>query len=118
MNLVSFFFFLANARYLVLFVLTLLALIFWPTSGTSLWNQCRNMVTYSRQVIASNLFGGETKAKDEDADYEYEMMWDAEGSMHLVKKPLNASSVNLSEQSVGERCSLDLDILYYFCYYC
>ncbi|KAJ7963380.1 Protein serine/threonine phosphatase [Quillaja saponaria] len=89
--------------YIFLFVLTLLALLLLPTSGVSFFHQCRNLVGYSRQLIASNLLRGGTKEKNEDANYEYEMMWDAEGSMHLVKKPLNASVTNSSEQSLAGR---------------
>lgn len=29
-----------------------------------------------------------SKEKDEDENIEYEMVWDAEGSMHLVKKAI------------------------------
>ncbi|XP_061340909.1 uncharacterized protein C630.12 [Gastrolobium bilobum] len=89
--------------YIVLFVLTLLALLFWPTSGTSLWRQCWSLVGHCKQLIASILSRSETKEKDEDANYEYEMVWDAEGSMHLIKKPLNASAVNSNERNLGER---------------
>lgn len=93
-----------NARYAVLFILTLLAALLWPTSGTSFWHhQCWGLVGYSRQLLSSALFSEGTKEKDEDANYEYEMMWDADGSMHLVKKPLNASVVNSTERSLGER---------------
>lgn len=93
-------------RYIVLFVLTLLALLLWPTSSTSFWRQCWSLVVHSKQLIACIVSRSETKEKDEDANYEYEMMWDAEGSMHLVKKPLNASTVNSNERSVGERYTL------------
>ncbi|KAK7275477.1 hypothetical protein RIF29_16595 [Crotalaria pallida] len=89
--------------YIVLYVLTLLALLLWPTSSTSFWHQCWSLLGYCKQGIASILSRSETKEKDEDANYEYEMMWDAEGSMHLVKKPLNTSIVNSNERSLGER---------------
>ncbi|XP_019461990.1 PREDICTED: uncharacterized protein C630.12 [Lupinus angustifolius] len=89
--------------YIVLYILSLLALLLWPTSGTSLWNKCLGLLGYCKQGIASILSRSETKEKDEDANYEYEMMWDAEGSMHLVKKPLKASIVNSNEGSLGER---------------
>ncbi|XP_004510595.1 uncharacterized protein C630.12 isoform X1 [Cicer arietinum] len=89
--------------YIVLFVFTLLALLFWPTSSTSFWHQFWNLVGHFKQLIASMLSRNETKEKDEDANYEYEMMWDAEGSMHLVKKPLKASAVNSNKRSLGER---------------
>ncbi|KAJ1390601.1 Metallo-dependent phosphatase-like [Sesbania bispinosa] len=89
--------------YAVLFVLTLLALLLWPTSSTSFWHQCWSLMGHFEQLIACIVSRNETKEKDEDANYEYEMMWDAEGSMHLVKKPLNASIVNSNERSSGER---------------
>ncbi|PNX80078.1 calcineurin-like metallo-phosphoesterase superfamily protein, partial [Trifolium pratense] len=90
-------------RYIVLFVLTLLALLLWPTSSTSFWHQCWNLAAHFKQLITSMVSRSETKEKDEDANYEYEMMWDAEGSMHLIKKPLKTSTVNSNERSLGER---------------
>ncbi|XP_047156717.1 uncharacterized protein C630.12 [Vigna umbellata] len=89
--------------YIVLFVLTLLATLFWPTSGTSFWHQCWGLFGYCKQLMSGIFSRSETKDKDEDANYEYEMMWDAEGSMHLVKKPLNPSTVNSNDRSLGER---------------
>ncbi|XP_075658234.1 uncharacterized protein C630.12 isoform X2 [Castanea sativa] len=83
--------------YLSLFVLTLLALLLWPTSGLSVWNHCSNL------IVSCNIFGGGTKEKNEDENCEYEMIWDAEGSMHLVKKALNAPIANLSERGLVER---------------
>jgi len=95
--------FAAISRYIVQFVFTLLALLLWPTSNTSFWHQCWNLGGHFKQLIASIVSKNETKEKDEDANYEYEMMWDAEGSMHLIKKPLKSSTVNSNERSLGER---------------
>ncbi|XP_059449328.1 uncharacterized protein C630.12 isoform X1 [Corylus avellana] len=78
--------------YLSLFVLTLLTLLLWPTSGLNFWHH------FSDLRISYNIFGEGRKEKDEDENCEYEMMWDAEGSMHLVKKTSNAPSTNLSER--------------------
>ncbi|KAL5062535.1 hypothetical protein RYX36_024272 [Vicia faba] len=89
--------------YIVLFGFTLLALLFWPTSSTSFWYQCWNLTGRFKQLIASIVSRNETKEKDEDPNYEYETMWDAEGSMHLIKKPLKASASNSNERSLGER---------------
>ncbi|XP_057454976.1 uncharacterized protein C630.12 isoform X2 [Lotus japonicus] len=89
--------------YAVQFVLTLLALLLWPTSSTSFWHQCWSLASHFKQLIACIVSRSDTKEKDEDANYEYEMMWDADGSMHLIKKPLNASIVNSNELSSGER---------------
>ncbi|XP_020202834.1 uncharacterized protein C630.12 [Cajanus cajan] len=89
--------------YIVLFIMTLLAALFWPTSSTSFWHQCCGVVGCCKQLIASIFSRSETKDKDEDANYDYEMMWDAEGTMHLVKKPLNVSTVKSNDRSSGER---------------
>ncbi|KAF5479330.1 hypothetical protein F2P56_000162 [Juglans regia] len=83
--------------YLSLFVLTLLALLLWPASGLNIWHHCRDLMT------SCNIFRGGTKEKNEDDNCEYEMMWDAEGSMHLVKKPLSVRMTNLSESGSVER---------------
>lgn len=53
------------------------------------------------QLISS--ITSRTKEKDEDLNCEYEMMWDAEGSMHLVKKALNVAITCLSETVSVER---------------
>jgi hypothetical protein len=74
-----------------------------PTSSTSLWEQCWSIAGRCKELIACIFSRSETKEKDEDANYEYEMMWDADGSMHLIKKPLNASTVNSNERGLGER---------------
>jgi hypothetical protein len=63
----------------------------------SVWHCCSNLISY-------NIFGGGTKEKNEDENCEYEMMWDAEGTMHLVKKALNSPITNLSERGLVERC--------------
>ncbi|EXB64643.1 Cell division control protein 1 [Morus notabilis] len=53
--------------------------------------------------LLSSLFSA-TKEKNEDLNCEYEMMWDAEGSMHLVKK-LNTPIVTRSSEMNPERGS-------------
>eukprot|EP00250_Pteridium_aquilinum_P012740 c20912_g1_i1 orf=91-1710(+) len=61
--------------YAVLLVLSLVTLLTWPSHGVDcykLWDQLKPQ--------------GGVKAKDEDAPYDYEMVWDAEGSMHLIPK--------------------------------
>lgn len=54
-----------------------------------------------RQLISSALSA--TKEKNEDLDCEYEMIWDAEGSMHLVKKASEAPKVTRSGDTNPER---------------
>ncbi|PON78262.1 Calcineurin-like phosphoesterase domain, apaH type [Trema orientale] len=75
--------------YLVLFIFTLLALLLWPTSSVSCWHHLSDLAGYGKQMLSGLLSA--TKEKNEDLDCEYEMIWDAEGSMHLVKKPSNTS---------------------------
>lgn len=58
---------------------------------------------YTRSVICSNIFRSGAKEKNEDENCEYEMIWDAEGSMHLVKKTSEAPLRHSSERSLLER---------------
>lgn len=90
--------------YLILFLFTILALLLWPTSNTSFWHQLSGLLGYGKQLLSS-LFSV-TKEKNEDLNCEYEMMWDAEGSMHLVKKTLNTATVTrLSDMNPESRGS-------------
>lgn len=87
-------------RYLSLFVLTLLALLLWPNHGISFLNNAADTIS---SVMKLSFLSGVTKEKNEDENYEYEMVWDAEGSMHLVKKVLQAPVKRQSDKSQIER---------------
>lgn len=50
-----------------------------------------------------SFLSGVTKEKNEDENCDYEMVWDAEGSMHLVKKVLQAPVKRQSDKSQIER---------------
>ncbi|KAK9281509.1 hypothetical protein L1049_004412 [Liquidambar formosana] len=89
--------------YLSLFVITLLALLFWPTNGMGFWHYFSNVIGYARRIINCTFFRGGTKEKNEDENCEYEMIWDAEGSMHLVKKILEAPFRRSSQRGLVER---------------
>ncbi|KAF2300877.1 hypothetical protein GH714_017974 [Hevea brasiliensis] len=86
--------------YLSLFVLTLLTLLFWPTSGISLGHHLSGLMECMR--LYSSMFRG-GKEKNEDENCEYEMMWDAEGTMHLVKKAVDAPISRPSDKAAVER---------------
>ncbi|KAL0853370.1 hypothetical protein Bca101_058522 [Brassica carinata] len=86
--------------YLSLFVLTLLALLLWPNHGISFLNNAAECVS---NVMKLSFLSGVTKEKNEDENCEYEMVWDAEGSMHLVKKVLQAPVKRQSDKSQIER---------------
>ncbi|KAK0595882.1 hypothetical protein LWI29_010854 [Acer saccharum] len=88
--------------YLLLFILTLLSLLAWPTC-MRFWRHCSDLVGYSKQLISCNIFQGGTKEKNEDENCEYDMIWDAEGSMHLVKKHVNTPMKNPSDKGTVER---------------
>ncbi|MED6177484.1 hypothetical protein PIB30_098533 [Stylosanthes scabra] len=88
--------------YAVLFLLTILALLLWPTNSTNLWHQCRSIASNCKEILSGILSRSETKEKDEDANYEYEMIWDVGGTMHLIKKPRSTPTVNSSEQTAAE----------------
>ncbi|KAI6700305.1 hypothetical protein NL676_014629 [Syzygium grande] len=84
--------------YLLLFVVTLLALLFWPTSSKSFWHQICGTIGHFKHLISSNLFGGATKEKNEDENFVYEEIWDAEGTMHLIKKSLDGPTNRSSDK--------------------
>lgn len=83
----------------MMFVLTLLVLLFWPTSSKSAWHQFASFI----ELLSSNFFVEGRKEKTDDDEAEYEMLWDAEGSMHLVRKTLAAPPRNQSDTGSVER---------------
>ncbi|KAH0913901.1 hypothetical protein HID58_028347 [Brassica napus] len=86
--------------YLSLFVVTLLALLLWPNHGVSFLNNAADTIS---NVVKLSFLSDVTKEKNEDENCEYEMVWDAEGSMHLVKKVLQAPVKRQSDKSHVER---------------
>lgn len=87
-------------RYLLLFMVTLITLLFWPTGGVNFGCHCSDFLAYGKQ-----LFKVGTKEKTEDENCEYEMVWDAEGSMHLVRKATNTPITRAKDTSgTMERC--------------
>ncbi|KAJ4844084.1 hypothetical protein Tsubulata_027514 [Turnera subulata] len=85
--------------YLCLLALTLIAGLFWPSSGIDFGHPLSGLMSFVR--LYGGMFGGGTKEKV-DEDCEYEMMWDAEGTMHLVKK-----SRNMPPPSPNDRASVE-----------
>lgn len=86
--------------YLCQFVLTLLLGLFWPTSGVSILARV-DCMGYIRSVINCSIFKG-SKEKVDEENCEYDMVWDAEGSMHLVKRTIKAA-VSSNEKGTTER---------------
>ena len=64
----------------MLFVVTLVVVLLWPTNGLGIHLHIGELVSNTLAVFKS------TKVKDDDENCDYEMVWDAEGSMHLIKK--------------------------------
>lgn len=81
--------------YIILFVVTILSLALWPTHGLDIGHRFNNFITKIRKLVSESV----TKEKNEDEDSEYEMVWDAEGGMHLVKKPQKVPSSSLKEMN-------------------
>ncbi|KAJ0987449.1 hypothetical protein J5N97_005805 [Dioscorea zingiberensis] len=67
--------------YLSQFVITLFLLIIWPKNGFNCFGRCIDIIKG-----IGRRFSTTSKEKDEEENCEYEMIWDAEGSMHLIKK--------------------------------
>ncbi|XP_058226971.1 uncharacterized protein C630.12 isoform X1 [Rhododendron vialii] len=87
--------------YICQFVLTLLVLLLWPTNGIDFSRHFRGFMGYIRSLSCS-IFGDVTKEKNDDENCEYEMIWDAEGSMHLIKKTSKAPTKLSSDKGVVE----------------
>ncbi|XXG81528.1 hypothetical protein AAC387_Pa09g2140 [Persea americana] len=87
--------------YLSLFVLTLLLLLVWPTNGLGNLLDCSHLVEFIGAT--RSIFKTGSKEKDEDENCEYEMIWDAEGAMHLVKKARNAPVASSSDTGLTAR---------------
>uniref|UniRef100_A0A7N0U6E0 Calcineurin-like phosphoesterase domain-containing protein n=1 Tax=Kalanchoe fedtschenkoi TaxID=63787 RepID=A0A7N0U6E0_KALFE len=86
--------------YAGLLVVTILILLFWPASGVVFWPRFTDFLSNIRR----QLFGdGTAKEKNEDENCEYEMIWDAEGSMHLVKKAAKPTSTRPDLRDSVER---------------
>jgi len=86
--------------YICQFAVTFVLLVFWPTNGLSSIPYMNTFVSFMRSVGAE-LFS-RTKEKDDEEDGEYEMVFDAEGSMHLVKKAVaKVSSASSDSRTVG-----------------
>ncbi|KAJ9537643.1 hypothetical protein OSB04_030376 [Centaurea solstitialis] len=78
--------------YLFLFVVTLVVVILWP-NGLVIHLHIGDIM---RQAFG--FFKSSTKEKDEDENCDYEMVWDAEGSMHLIKKAKKIAPTRANER--------------------
>ncbi|XP_021720354.1 uncharacterized protein C630.12-like isoform X1 [Chenopodium quinoa] len=87
--------------YIILFVITILALSILPTHDINL--HFGNLMTKINKLVREDLFSSSRKEKNEDENCEYEMMWDAEGSLHVIKKHSKAPLVVSKETSSTER---------------
>ncbi|CAN6447434.1 unnamed protein product [Victoria cruziana] len=76
--------------YVILFVLTIFLLAVWPTNGFQGW-QCYTNVVAPTTSVSRRYYKTATKEKDEYGNYKYDMTWDAEGSMHVMKKSVKES---------------------------
>jgi hypothetical protein len=85
-------------RYAVLLVISLLTLFFWPSQGVD-WENLYIRVCDIFSWIMNKKHSGSVKEKQEDANHDYEMVWDAEGSMHLIKK----ASAQQGQRSTGQQ---------------
>ncbi|XP_008783507.3 uncharacterized protein C630.12 [Phoenix dactylifera] len=88
--------------YLLQFIMTIFLLTIWPTNGFGCWDFCGKCMSFIGAMVKN--LTATSKEKDEEEDCEYEMIWDAEGSMHLVKKtttkvPVMKSDVGLTARS-------------------
>ncbi|XP_011085948.1 uncharacterized protein C630.12 [Sesamum indicum] len=87
--------------YLSLFAMTLVIVLLWPANDVLILRKLGELMGCIRSLY--NSFSNSMKEKTEDENCEYEEIWDAEGTMHLIKKKKKVSSVVLNERSSLER---------------
>ncbi|KAL0302547.1 UNVERIFIED_CONTAM: hypothetical protein Scaly_2563900 [Sesamum calycinum] len=87
--------------YLSLFAMTLVIVLLWPANEVLILRKLGELMGCIRSLY--NSFSNTMKEKNEDENCEYEEIWDAEGTMHLIKKKKKVSSVVLNERSSVER---------------
>eukprot|EP00249_Psilotum_nudum_P005580 c19032_g1_i2 orf=1048-1797(+) len=87
--------------YAILFVVSVLLLFGLPLPSPN-WKQYSTSIRQFVIHVVSSRPNGEVKEKEEDVDCEYEMVWDAEGAMHLIKK---CSSHTLVSKPHGNQVS-------------
>ncbi|KAK6153529.1 hypothetical protein DH2020_013168 [Rehmannia glutinosa] len=87
--------------YLSLFAMTLVIVLLWPANEVLIFRKLGDLMGYIKHLY--NSFSNRVKEKNEDENCEYEEIWDAEGSMHLIKKTKKVSSTSLNESSSVER---------------
>ena len=64
----------------MLSVVTLVVVLLWPTNGLNIQLHIGELMSDMLGIFKSS------KEKDEDENCEYQMVWDAERPMHLIKK--------------------------------
>ncbi|CDO97772.1 unnamed protein product [Coffea canephora] len=89
--------------YMVLFIMTLLVVLFWPAKEELFSHYIGNFKLCFRSLFDGSVFGRAIKEKNEDENFEYEMMWDAEGSMHLIKKASKSPPKRSGDDASVER---------------
>ncbi|KAL6495982.1 hypothetical protein OROGR_030545 [Orobanche gracilis] len=87
--------------YVSLFAMTLVIVLVWPVNEVLVYRKLGGLMVSLRNMY--NSFSTGVKEKNEDENCEYEEIWDAEGSMHLIKKTRKVSSTSVNNSSSPER---------------
>ncbi|KAL6563347.1 hypothetical protein OROHE_005934 [Orobanche hederae] len=92
---------LSDDEYVSLFAMTLVIVLVWPVNEVLIYRKLGDLMVSLRSMY--NSFSTRVKEKNEDENCEYEEIWDAEGSMHLIKKTRKVSTTSLNDSSSPER---------------
>ncbi|XP_051119464.1 uncharacterized protein C630.12 [Andrographis paniculata] len=87
--------------YLSLFAMTLIIILLWPANEVLITRKLSDAAGMVKNLYSS--IRSTIKEKNDDEDCEYEEIWDADGSMHLIKKAKNVSAAILNEGAAIER---------------
>lgn len=77
--------------------MTLVIVLLWPANEVVITRKLGDLMVSVRNVFRS--FSNVVKVKNDDENCEYEEIWDAEGTMHLIKKTKKISPTFLNEDT-------------------
>lgn len=81
--------------------MTLVIILLWPANEVLISRKLGDLMRSIKSLYSS--FRNSVKEKNEDENCEYEEIWDAEGSMHLIKKSKKVFSTVSNERNSVER---------------
>lgn len=99
----EYYFCFIDVRYIIFFVVIMFVFLFWFVYGIDIGYNFSYFMMNIKKFVFEDFFLSYIKEKNEDVNYEYEMMWDAEGGMYFVRKSYKVFFIGFKEMGFVER---------------